>query len=646
VSSRAARRTSSNSPRPRPTPSPAPSFSFVGTVAKVTGGTLLAVVLVSSSIVAGSLIGLATSFRNLPEVRSMKGYVPTETSYIYDMKGKLLSSIHDEANRRVVSLDKISPHLKRALLAMEDSHFYEHNGINPAGIARAYLANIVTKRVVEGGSTVTMQLVKNLFLSPERAMSRKVAEAVLALRLEQVLDKNEILELYLNQVYWGHNTYGVETASQSYFGKSAADLTLAESAMMAGIVQAPEDYSPFDGNYKLSEKGIKIAKSRQKTVLARLRNVGWIDEPTYQAALAQKINFGKVTSFQRSKMPYVTEAVTEELAERFGREAVLKGGMRVQTTIDSKLQQIAEDNVQYGIQRVWSQGVYADQMALVAVDPRTHFVKAMVGGVNYKENQFNRAVNAKRQPGSAFKPFVFYAALATKKWAPGSTIMDTPVGYPDGDDMYYPRNYDNSFAGAISLRTALAMSRNIPAIRLGQEVGLDKVIEVCRILGIESSIEPVISLPLGSVDMTPLEMAGAYATFASGGWYSPTTFIAQVTDSRGRAILDNTPKPQLVLDPQATSELTSMMESVINGGTAKAAALGRPAAGKTGTTSSARDIWFVGSVPQLTTAIWVGNDNYEPMGSAASGGQVVAPLWRNFMADALQNVPVEDWPNP
>jgi penicillin-binding protein 1A len=621
-------------------------MGFVGTVAKVTGGTLLAVVLISSSVVAGSLIGLATSFRNLPEVRSMKGYVPTETSYIYDMQGKLLSSIHDEANRKVVSLDNISPHLKRALLAMEDSHFYEHNGINPAGIVRAYVANIVTKRVVEGGSTVTMQLVKNLFLSPERAMSRKVAEAVLALRLEQVLDKNEILELYLNQVYWGHNTYGVETAAQSYFGKSAADLTLAEGAMMAGIVQAPEDYSPFDGYYKISEKGIKIATTRQRTVLKRLLNVGWIDETAYRAALAQPLKFGKVTSFQRSKMPYVTEAVTEELAERFGREAVLKGGMRIQTTIDSKLQQIAEDNVQYGIQRVQGQGVYADQMALVAVDPRTHFVKAMVGGVNYKQNQFNRAVNARRQPGSAFKPFVYYAALATKKWAPGSTIMDTPVGYPDGDSMYYPRNYDNSFAGAISLRTALAMSRNIPAIRLGQEVGLDKVIEVCRILGIESAIEPVVSLPLGSVDVTPLEMAGAYATFASGGWYSPTTFIAQVTDSRGRAILDNTPKPQLVLDPQATAELTSMMESVINNGTAKAAALGRPAAGKTGTTSSARDIWFVGSVPQLTTAIWVGNDNYEPMGSGASGGMVVAPLWRTFMSEALENVPVEDFPAP
>lgn len=615
-------------------------------MAKVTGGTLLATVLISSSIVAGALIGLATSFRNLPEVRSMKGYVPTETSYIYDMKGKLLSSIHDEANRRVVTLDRISPHLKRALIAMEDSHFYEHNGINPAGIARAYIANIATKRVVEGGSTVTMQLVKNLFLSPERAMSRKVAEAVLALRLEQVLDKNEILELYLNQVYWGHNTYGVETAAQSYFGKSASDLTLAEAAMMAGIVQAPEDYSPFDGNYKLSEKGIKIAKSRQATVLRRMTNVGWIDGAAEKAALAQPLKFGKVTSFQRSKMPYVTEAVTEELAERFGREAVLKGGMRVQTTIDSKLQQIAEENVQYGIQRVWNQGVYADQMALVAVDPRTHFVKAMVGGVNYKKNQFNRAVNARRQPGSAFKPFVFYAALATKKWAPGSTIMDTPVGYPDGDGMYYPRNYDGGFAGAMSLRTALAQSRNIPAIRLGQEVGLDKVIEICRILGIESPIEPVISLPLGSVDVTPLEMAGAYATFASGGWHSPTTFIAQVTDSRGRAILDNTPKPQLVLDPQATAELTSMMESVINSGTATSAALGRPAAGKTGTTSSARDIWFVGSVPQLTTAIWIGNDNYEPMGSAASGGGVVAPLWRNFMADALQGVPVEAWPTP
>lgn len=603
-------------------------------------------VLLTSALVSGGLVGLATSFRNLPDVNGMKGYVPTETTYIYDMKGTLLSSIHDEANRRVMPLDKISPHLKRAVIAMEDSHFYEHDGINPISIGRAFLANFVSNQVVEGGSTLTMQLVKNLFLSPERAVSRKAAEAILALRIEKVLDKQEIFELYLNQVYWGHNTYGAETAAQSYFGKSASDLNLAEAAMMAGFIQAPEDYSPFDGNYRLSPKHIKTAKKRQAVVLGRMKTLGWITAEEQKIALNHPIKFGKITSFQTSKMPYVTEAVVQELADKFGRDAVLKGGMRVQTTIDSKLQRLAEKTAQDWVKRIWSQGYNADQMAIVSVDPRTHFVKAMVGGVNYQENQFNRAINAQRQPGSAFKPFVYYAALALKKYRADSTVMDSYVSYPDGDGYYTPKNYDSSFAGAMSLRSALATSRNIPAIRLGQEVGIEKVVELCRILGIQSPMPPVISLPLGSVDVTPLEMAGAYATFASGGWSSPTTFIAQVTDSRGRAILDNTPKPQLILDPEAVAQLNSMMQTVVTSGTATRAAIGRPVAGKTGTTDSERDIWFVGYVPQLSTAIWIGNDKYEYLGAGATGGTTVAPVWADYMSQALKDVPVEPFPKP
>lgn len=627
-------------------PSPSPVWGTLDVLGKIVGGALLGGLVISSSLVAGGLVGLATSFRNLPNVRGMKGYAPTETTYIYDMKGSLLSSIHDEANRRVVPMARISPHLKRAVIAMEDSHFYEHNGINPTSIGRAFIANFSSGGVVEGGSTLTMQLVKNLFLSPDQAVSRKAAEAVLALRLEQVLSKDEIFDLYLNQVYWGHNTYGAETASQSYFNKSAQDLTLGEAAMMAGFIQAPESYSPFDGNYNVSEEGYKLARQRQATVLGRMRVLGWITAEEEQEAKAQPIKLGKVTSFSLSKMPYVTEAVVRELTDRFGRDAVLKGGMRVQTTIDTKLQRMAEETVKEWHQRIWQSGVDADQMALVAVDPRTHYVKAMVGGVDYQDNQFNRAINAVRQPGSAFKPFVYYLALANKKYSPETPIADTPVSYPDGDGWYSPRNYDGGFLGSISLRTALAYSRNIPAIRLGQEVGIEKVVELCRLLGIESPMEPVVSLPLGSSGMTPLEMAGAYATFASGGWQSPTTFIAQVTDSRGRIILDNTPKPQRVLDPKAVAGLTSMMETVIQGGTGKQAQLNRPAAGKTGTTTSERDVWFVGYVPQLSTAIWVGNDNYAPLGGNAGGGSTAAPVWSDFMARALKDEPVEPFPTP
>ncbi len=615
-------------------------------VTTVAGGTLLTAIMLSSALAAGILVGLANSFRNLPDVRVVQNYIPSETSYIYDMGGQVLSSMHDEANRKVVTLDNISPEMKRAVMAIEDSHFYQHLGINPSSVVRALVANLSQGGVVEGGSTLTMQLVKNLFLTPERSLSRKAAEAVLAVRMEQVLEKNEILELYLNQVYWGHNTYGVETAAQSYFGKSAKDLNLAEAAMMAGFIQAPEDYSPFDGNYELSEEGLEIARWRQGVVLDRMVEVGWITPGEAKTARDTELKFGEVTSFSRSKMPYVTEAVLQELTTNFRQDEVLKGGMRIQTTIDPKMQQLAEQTISTWYPRIRQQGVQADQMSLVSIDPRTHFVKAMVGGVDYKTNQFNRATSALRQPGSAFKPFVYYAALATGKYSPSSSIADSPVSYPDGDELYSPQNYDRSFMGSISLQTALQLSRNVPAIRLGQDVGLNKVIEVCHLIGITSEMDPVISLPLGAVGVTPLEMAGAYATFASNGWYSETTLIAQVTDSRGGILLDNTPQPRLVLNPKATAQLTTMLQATVTGGTGRAAQLDRPTAGKTGTTSSERDVWFVGYVPQLATAVWIGNDDYSPLGSWATGGGTVAPIWKDYMLRALKDVPVEQFAQP
>ncbi|MEO6860088.1 MAG: transglycosylase domain-containing protein [Microcoleus sp.] len=617
----------------------APVFEFVQSVSKVTAGTILSMTMLASSVVAGGLVGLAISFRNLPDVRILQTYSPTETTHIYDINGTPLASIHDEANRDVVPLDKISPNLKRAVMAIEDSNFLTHKGINPGGIARALLVNLEKGRTVEGGSTMTMQLVKNLFLSPQSKFSRKIAEAVMSIRLEQILNKDQILQLYLNQIYLGHNLYGVETASRSYFSKSANNLTLAEAAMLAGLISAPEEYSPFV-NYKLS-------KERQETVLTRMKDLKWITPAEADAARAQKIKLGKITSFGASKVPYVTQAVVQELTRRFGRDAVLKGGMRVQTTIDLKMQRIAEETVKVWYERLYNQGLFYDrdqgQIALAAVDPRTHFVKAMVGGVDYQKSEFNRAIQARRQPGSSFKPFVYYTAFASGKYTPDSIVYDSPVGYRDGDGYYYPQNYGGGFSGAVSIRRALEVSLNVPAIKMGQAVGLNKVIEVCRTLGIRSPMEPVISLPLGAVDLTPLEMAGAFATFANNGWHSDTTFIVQVTDSSGNVLLDNTPKPKLVLNPWAAASLNSALQGVINNGTAHAGQLGRPAAGKTGTTSSERDIWFVGYVPQLSVAIWMGNDDYRPMSYGATGGGIVVPVWRDFMSQALQGVPVEDF---
>lgn len=624
--------------RSRSSRQPTNLIQYIQDVGQITAATLLGATMLGSSIAAGGLVGLAISFRNLPDVRVLRNYLPSETSYIYDIKGTLLYSLHDEANREVVDLDEVSPHLKRAVLAIEDSYFYSHRGINPSSVGRAVLANLQAGSTVEGGSTITMQLVKNLFLSPEQSISRKVAEAVLSLRLEQVFEKDEILEMYLNQVYWGHNNYGVETAAQSYFNKSASELTLAEAAMMAGLVQAPEDYSPF--------VDYAIAKQRQTTVLVRMRQLGWITAEEEAAARAQPLLLGEIKSFRSSVAPYVTEAVVQELKDIFGNDAVLKGGMRVQTTVDLEMQRMAEETVQRNHALLRQRGVSADQMALVAIDPRTHFVKAMVGGVDYTTSQFNRAVQAQRQPGSAFKPFVYYAAFASGRFTPDSIIQDTPVSYPDGYQYYTPRNYDGGFMGNIPIRKALEVSRNIPAIKLGQAVGINRLIEICRLLGIESPMEPVISLPLGAVDLTPMEIAGAYATFASNGWHSDPTFIVQVTDSSGNVLLDNTPKPQLILDPWAAASLTDVLQGVITRGTGTGAQIGRPAAGKTGTTDSQRDVWFVGYVPQLATAIWVGNDDYSPLGTGATGGGVVAPVWRDFMMQATADMPVENFRRP
>lgn len=612
-----------------------PSFKFVRDITKVTGGTLLTITMLGSAIAAGGLVGLAISFRDLPDVRVLRTYVPAETSYIYDIKGKLFSSIHGEANREVTPLDKISPELKRAVIAIEDSNFYYHRGINPISVGRALVVNYQKGSVREGSSTLTMQLMKNVFLSRQRTFSRKLAEGVLAIRIEQILTKDQILEMYLNQIYWGHNNYGVQTAARSYFNKSAGTLTLAESAMLAGLIKAPQEYSPFIN--------IKKATEQQHIVLRRMRDLGWITPQEETKARTQKIKLGKIKSFQGSASPYVTNAASRELIQRFGRDAVLKGGMRVQTTIDAKMQTMAEETVVNSHRRLRRQGVRADQMALVAIDPRTHFIKALVGGVNPKKSEFNRAIQAIRQPGSAFKPFVYYAAFASGKYTPNSIVSDTPVRYREASGYYYPKNYDSSFSGSMSIRKALEVSRNIPAIKIGRAVGMNKVIETCRILGINSPMEPVTSLPLGAIGVTPLEMANAYATFASYGWQSEPTVIARVTDSNGNVLLDNTPKPQLVLEPWAAASLTSVMQGVINNGTGKAAQIGRPAAGKTGTTSSERDIWFVGYVPQLATAVWVGNDNYRPLGQGSTGGTFVAPIWRDFMSKALKGTPAQSF---
>ena len=609
----------------------------IGT-AKASGGTILGISMLGSSVVAGGLLGLAVSFRNLPDVRVLGNYVPSQTSYIYDIKGRVLARLHGEENRELIKLSEISPELKRAVLAIEDSHFYSHGGVNFNSMGRAFMVNWQKGEVVEGASTITMQLIKNLFLNRDRVYSRKLAEVVMTIRVEQVFSKDELLEIYLNNIYWGHNTYGVKTAAQTYFNKHPRDLNLAEAAMMAGLIQAPESYSPFI-NYEET-------KRRQAIVLKRMGDLGWITSAEKLAATKEPLLVSKPTAWNAKEIPYVTQAVIQELNDTFGTENIRRGGLRVQITVDKDFQEMAQETVIKSHRKLRYWGVEADQMALVAVDPRTHYIKALVGGLDYSKSQFNRATQAKRQPGSSFKPFVYYAALASGKYKPDTEIEDEPVRYRVVSGYYEPENYTKEFVGTTDVRSALMYSMNVPAVKIGKSVGLDRIIQVCRMLGIKSTLQPVLSLPLGSMEITPIEMAGAYATFANNGWHSDPTLIVRVTDTEGNVLLNNIPKPELILNQWAVASLNSLLQGVVKQGTGTAAQIGRPVAGKTGTTEDERDVWFVGYVPQLATAVWIGNDNYEPIGKEATGGKYAAPIWRDFMIKALENEPVKYFPSP
>lgn len=604
------------------------------------GTYLVGSLLLASTAAASALVGLAFSFRNLPDVHQLRYFVPVATTHIFDVKGRPVASLHGEANREVIQIEEVSPDFKRALLAIEDSHFYAHQGINPVRVTRAVLGSLEGGLgSAGGGSTLTMQLVKNLFLKPDRTVSRKVSEAVLAVRVEQVFSKDEIFEMYLNQVYWGHNLYGVEAAAQSYFNKSASVLNLAESAMLAGILPAPETLSPF--------RNMEGAKRRQRIVLDRLQELGWVTAEDAKKAYAEKIKLGKVTSFRAADAPAITDAIEAEIRQKYGHEAVVRGGLRVQTTIDLDFQKMAEATVNEGIQQLRRSGRPKVQMALAAVDPRTGFIKALAGGYSLSRGQFNRASQAYRQTGSTFKPFVYYTALASGRYTPYSTLFDTPVSYPGYPRRYSPQNYDGSFYGAIPLRTSLQLSRNVPTVKLTAELGVERIIEDTRKAGITSPMQPNLSTSLGSASFTPLEMAAAYGTFANGGRQVEATLLMQVVDRNGKILYEAKPQFQQTLDPWAATSINEILQGVITSGTGTRARLddGRPVAGKTGTTSDFRDAWFVGYVPQLSVAMWIGNDDNSPMPYGTAGGAFVAPTWKKFMTKALQGVPPEPFPS-
>jgi penicillin-binding protein 1A len=587
---------------------------------------------------AGAGILLLAQFGDFPSVESAKAYRPSVTSRIFDRNNRVVGEIYLE-KRTVVAYKSIPPHVVNAFVAAEDANFFRHKGVDYFAIFRAVMRDIVSGGFAQGASTITQQTVKSLFLTPEKNIARKLKEIILAYRIEGKLSKEEILYLYLNQIYLGDGAYGVEAAAQSYFSRGVSTLTVAEGALLAGLAQAPTRYSP--------RNHLDKAKGRQRYVLRRMAEVGFLGKEEADKAYNARLSFAPPSTF-RSKAAYFLEYVRVYLQEKYGEETVNRSAFRIYTTIDDRLQEAAHDALKEGIRRMEERNRYKGlQGALLCMDTRTGGVLAMVGGVDFGASQFNRALQARRQPGSAFKPIIYSAAIDKGKTVV-STADDSPIEFERNEtEMWKPKNYDGTFLGPIPLLEALAKSRNLATVRLLNETGVDTAIRMARDLGIESPIERNLSIALGSSGITPLEMVTAYATFANGGQRATPFFIREVQDAAGNVLERNDPKVVPAISPETAYLTIRLLQEVIRSGTAVSArGLSPNLAGKTGTTNENTDAWFIGGSPDLMAGVWVGFDTPTSLGDRQSAATVALPIWMHFVGRALSYFPDREFPPP
>ena len=596
-------------------------------------GVLIIVLVMVLGVGCGFLTATMNTREDLADVR------PPASSQIYDINGNELANIHAEENRVPVSIRQIPKDLQNAFVAVEDNRFYDHIGVDPKGILRAVVSNITSNEVAEGGSTITQQLAKNAYLTQERTMKRKIQEVFLALRLEQQYTKQEILELYLNQIYFGQGAYGVQAAAKTYFGKDVSELDTNECAVLAGIPKSPNYYSPLNS--------MEAAQKRKATVLDQMVKYGYMNAMTANSLKKEPLKLAKPHADDNSNTPkYFVNYVIQELINKYGADAVYKDGLKIYTTIDMDMQRAAEEAMKnLPNSSTDANGNKQPQGALVAIDPATGYIKAMVGGRG--TDQFNRATMAERQPGSAFKPFVFAAALESD-YSPSSMIDDKPLKIGD----WSPQNYNRTFNGMVSLRYTAEQSLNVPTVKLAQEIGLDKVIYYAKEMGISSLVmdgssahnDKNFAITLGGLTrgVTPLELTSAYGTFANSGVHVAPVAIIKVLDRNGKIMEEARPETKQVMKRSSAEELTSMLMGVVQRGTGTRANIGRPAAGKTGTTSDYLDAWFVGYVPDLVCGVWVGCDDNASLGGM-TGGATPAVIWKAFMSKALNGTPVKQF---
>ncbi len=714
------------------------------------------------SVVIGVVGAVGAYFyfsKDLPVITTLEEYNPPVVTTIYSDDGRKIAELFDE-RRFVIEMSDMSASLIDAFIAAEDARFYEHEGIDIVSILRAFVKNMEAGTVVQGGSTITQQVAKSFFLTPERSYSRKIKEAILAYRIDRYFEKDEILYLYMNQIYLGNGAYGVEAASRRYFNKSAKEATLAESALLAGLTSAPSRYSPNNHPAR--------AKSRQIYVLNRMAAHGFITEKEAEDAINDTVEIAPRQHFYTEKVPYYAEHVRRVVEGMYGRDMLYRGGLDIYTNVDIEMQEAARKAVTKGLRDLdkrqgyrgplghlegkeiedfsrshqqtldsdpleedaltkgvviqvddsekmvrvrigndvgslaledmrWARKPDPDvpygsnfvqkpgdvlrpgdvievrikgkndsedsededwhlaleqtpevQSALLSMEPDTGRVKSMLGGRNFSTSQFNRAFQARRQPGSAFKPII-YAAAIDRGYTPATTIADTPVVYEDveQDFTWKPRNYDGTFHGFTLLRDGLIHSRNVITVKLLQDIGIPYLVDYARKLGIESPLARDLSLSLGSSGVSLVEIVGAYSVFANQGEKVAPQFINRIEDRRGNVIyIEELPSEQ-VIDESTAYIITHLMEQVIEEGTGwRLKALNRPAAGKTGTTNDLQDAWFIGYTPEYVTGVWVGMDDNKTLGARETGSRAAAPIWLDYNQSVLEDKPKRFFPVP
>ncbi|TDP96927.1 penicillin-binding protein 1A [Halanaerobium saccharolyticum] len=603
----------------------------------------------------GAILGAVTwIIQDTPDISGYKG--SSEATLIYDSEGELLTKLFKE-NRVYVPLERMPENLKNAIVAIEDTKFYVHHGIDFWGIGRAMINNIMKGDLTDqGASTITQQLARNAFLTLDKNYLRKIKEAYLAIQFERLYTKSEILEMYLNEIFLGHSAYGVETASLQYFGKHVWELDLAESALIAGLPQSPNNYTPL----RYPERAIR----RRNVVLDRMYELGYITKSEMQQAKNAELNLGTVEETEEDIAHYFTLYVRDQLIDRFGASMVYSGGLKVHTTLDRKMQVLAEQTIKNKIENGFIPSFQSNQseklqpqLSLVSLDVNNGAIRAMIGGRG--TDQFNRAYQAVRQPGSAFKPFVYSTALIEGGYTTGSIINDLPMLASEsgkGSDLnIWPRNYGDRYRGLINLNTALTNSVNVAAVKLIKDVGVKNVIDFTEKLGISTltkndSLADHYSLALGGLNrgVTPIEMAAAYSVFANKGIYSEPHAITKVYDKHDNLIYEAQPKSKVVMSQENSYLIKSMLKSVVDNGTGRRAQMNRDVGGKTGTTNDYTDAWFVGFTSQIATSVWIGEDSNRSMEYDVKtvGSGEAAQIWGDYMREAVKGMPVINFQMP